>query len=126
VEAVLDAPVAAIQGEPAGGIEVPGWQAAEQGDALGWLALDLAAQARGLGGEREAGLLGGDGGALQDAGFQPAFVAFAAAGQGPGRRTDLTRPGALGAGRWRVREKRPAAVPARGTRWLRAPWVDCL
>ena len=46
------------------------------------LALDCAAQARGLGGQWEAGLLGAERSALEDARFVAAFVAFPAARAG--------------------------------------------
>ena len=126
VEAGFDAPVAAVQSEPAGGIEAIGWHAAQQGDALGLAALDFTPQARGLGGEGEAGLLGGDGGALQDAGFAPAPVALAGAGEGFALGTDFALCGGLCAPRRGLREKKRPAVRARCARCSASPWAGCL
>jgi hypothetical protein len=57
-------------------------QAGHQGHGLGWVAIDFPAQARRLGGQGEAGLLWGDRGGVDRAGFRAAFVAFVGAGQG--------------------------------------------
>ncbi|MEO7317774.1 MAG: hypothetical protein ABIZ56_02170, partial [Chthoniobacteraceae bacterium] len=113
VEAGLDAPVAAVEGEPADGVEAPGRRAAQQCDGLRWAALDFTPQARGLGGEGEAGLLGADRSASQDAGFVSAFVAFARAGEGLALGADFVLPGRLCTARWSLREKRQPAVRAR-------------
>ena len=114
METGFNVPVAAIESEPAGGIQALWWQAGQQGHSLRLLPLDFATQAGGLGHEGEAGLLGGDGCALEDADFVPAFVSFPAASLGFSLSTDFGRVGCFSAVRWGFREKRPEAAPARG------------
>jgi len=81
VQAVLNAPVLAVELEPAGRGQLLRRTAGHQGYGFGWVAIDFAAQARGLGGQGEASLLGGDRGGVDGAGFRAAFVAFVGAGQ---------------------------------------------
>jgi hypothetical protein len=126
VKAVLDAPMVAVESEPAGGIEMSGRQAAEQGHGFGLLALDFAAQTRGLGSQWKAGGLGGDRSALEDAGFLPAFVGFAGGCERAALGAHFALPILFSSRRWRLREKRRPEVPARGARWLRARRADCL
>lgn len=104
----------------------PGGALREQGDALRLPALDFAAQPRGLGGEGESGLLGGDGGALQDADFVPAFVALPGAGEGLALGADFAFCGGLCTPRWSFREKRRRAVPARCVRCSASLWAGWL
>ncbi len=126
VEAVFDAPMVAVVGEPGARVEAPGWQAAEQCHGLGLLAGDFAAQARGLGGQWEADGLGGDRCALQDAGFLPAFVGFSGGGERAALGACFALPVLFSTRRRRLREKRRLEVPARGARWLRARQAGCL
>jgi len=81
VQPVLNAPVLPVELEPAGGGQLVRRPAGHQGYGFGWVAIDFAAQARRLGGHWEAGLLRGDRGGVDGAGFRAAFVAFVGAGQ---------------------------------------------
>jgi hypothetical protein len=108
--------VAAVESEPAGGLQALGGQAGQQRHGFGLLALDGAAQACGLGGQGEAGLLGAERSALEDACFGAAFVAFPAARAGGAVRPVFALAGGFSPARWRFREKRRPGVPAPGAR----------
>jgi hypothetical protein len=105
VQAGFDAPRGAVEPEPVEGAEPLGREAGEQGDGFGLLPVDFPAQPRALGGERKARLLGGEGAALDGAGFAPALVAFAAAGQRGARGAYFPRSGGWAGGGQRFREK---------------------
>jgi hypothetical protein len=128
VEAGFDAPGGAVEFEPIEGVEALGRQAGDEGDGLGALAVDFAAQEGGLGGKGEVRVLGRNGSALQDAGFLAAFVAFAAAGLRLSVGADLRRfgcPASAGSGNGWLREKRQPAVAALCVRCFPAPWAGC-
>ena len=77
MENVFDAPTGPIEFQPAGGWEVRGRCAGEQVDGFRLAGASVAVEQGDLRGGREANLLGGDGGAVQGAHFDPAPVAFA-------------------------------------------------
>jgi hypothetical protein len=118
--------VAAVEREPAGGLQALDRQAGEQRHSFGLLALDFAAQARGLGDQWETGLLGAERSALEDARFVAAFVAFPAARAGCAFGALFALAGGFSTARWRFREKRPSAVAAPGARCCPAEWAGCL
>jgi len=126
MEARLNVPMAAVEIEPPGGIEAFGWQAGQQRHGFGLLGLDFAPQKRGLGREGEAGLLGSDGSALEDASFEPALVAFAAAGASAAQSAIFALTSGVSSGCWRFREKRLPAVGARGVRYFSERPAGCL
>ena len=110
VQPVFNAPVLPVERQPARrGQLLPGL-AGNQRHRLGWASVDFAAQLRGLGGERKAGLLRRDGSRAEDARLGAAPVAFDGVGQ-----------------RRRVfRGERPPAGWRRGAGDLPAPWAGCL
>jgi hypothetical protein len=82
VESVFNAPVLPVALEPAGGRELLRGQAGDQRHVFGRPAIDFPAQAGGLGGEGESGLLGRDGRRANRPGFGAAPIAFVGAGEG--------------------------------------------
>ena len=85
VEAVFDAPGLTVEEEPACGVEAGRFQTGDEADFLRRVALEMATEAGGLGGEGKGDLFGGDRGGTQDPVFAASFVALHRAGLG-GRR----------------------------------------
>jgi len=84
VEAAFDAPGLTVELEPACGVEACWFHTGNEADFLWRVALEMATEAGGLGGEGKGDLFGGDGGGAQDADLATPLVALHRAGLGGG------------------------------------------
>ena len=81
VQSVFNAPVLPVVLQPAGGGQFRVGRAGDQRHGFGFPPIHFAAQPRGLGHERKAGLLGREAVRADGPGFEAAFVAVVRAGQ---------------------------------------------